>query len=154
MGSCVVEGNTPTTSQKDKETLRETCQESRYHCQDSNCESPEYKSGTLLLKRSFSIWMVQSTELHLIRAGWWGVGVSGAVRKPLSSNETIGLVPVEGTGSSTTTCTQLHLPAFWSAAACSQKVHCTKIFWMGSSNSSFTMETCACAFNSFLAGIY
>jgi len=53
MGSCVIKGNTPTISKKNKETLRETFKENRYLCQDSNCESPECKSGMLPLFKDF-----------------------------------------------------------------------------------------------------
>ena len=88
----------------------------------------------------------------MILAEWWSVGVSGAVRKPLYTKRTTGLLLVGGTGSSTTTYTQWHLPALWSAAACNQQVHCKKNFWMGSSNLLFTTET-AYAFRAFLAGI-
>lgn len=107
----------------------------------------------LLLNRIFSIWTVQSTEDDMIPAEWWSVSVSGAVRKPLSTRGNIGLLLVGRTGSSATTYTQWHLPALWLAGTCSQQLHGTKIICMGSSNSSFTTESCACAFIAFLAGI-
>jgi hypothetical protein len=37
--------------------------------------------------------------------------------------------------------------------ACSERVHCLDVFWIVSSNSSFTRKICACVTVAFLAGI-
>jgi hypothetical protein len=48
----------------------------------------------------------------MIPTGWWGVGVSGAVRKPLSTRGTIGLLLAGATSSSTTNTYVTHSDSF------------------------------------------